>query len=130
MSILDSIPFVSEIKVIVAGALSAGAMFVGMSLYDAVFDDPAVRREARKEMVAKADYEALKVREDTARKMAAAQRERAERLVAANTRFAADLADANQAREDALNDLEEQAAGPAPDRCVVDDALLERLRNK
>lgn len=98
----------------------------------AYFDkSSAVRREVNRavsNLVHSAELDAAKAREEALRKIIAEKERRAERDAAAIARFS-ELLLAFEAEKESLNDeLAELAAQPAPDDCVVDGDLLERLR--
>lgn len=61
---------------------------------------------------------------------AEAERRRAEALEKANTNFAGALARAEDDKERLTHDLDELLARPVDGACAVDDALLQRLRNR
>ncbi len=89
------------------------------------------------ELVAGAELDALEATADAERRLrvyaetnAAEARRKAEQLAAANKELTDQLVLADLENEELLSDLEERKDEPAPDGCVVDDALLERLRNR
>lgn len=94
--------------------------------------------KATTELVAGAKIDALEATADAERRLrmyaemnAAEARRKAEQLAAANKELTDQLVLADLENEELLSDLEARKDEPAPpDGCVVDDALLERLRNR
>lgn len=81
------------------------------------------------DLVHSAEIEAAKAREEALRKILAEKDRQAERDRIALARFA-ELLHAAETEKDNLHDeIAELEAAPPPDSCVVDDALLDRLRN-
>ncbi len=89
----------------------------------------AVKR-ATTQLVAGAELEALRAQRAAAEAIADHEKRKADDLAAANAQFAADLSKANQDYANAIEDLEELAAQPAPADCAVDPGLLGRLPNR
>ncbi len=91
----------------------------------------AVRQAVNKavtQLVHSAELDAAKAREEALRKIIAEKDRQAERDRAAMARFS-ELLLAAEAQKETLNDeLAELEARPAPDNCIVDGDLLERLR--
>ncbi len=80
-------------------------------------------------LVAGAEIAALQARIDAQARIAAFERQRAADLHQANNQLEAALAaEAGQGKLD--DELQALAAKPAPDRCLVDDGLYGRLRNR
>lgn len=84
--------------------------------------------QAVTDLVAGAELEATKAREEGLRKIIADQQIKAERDRAALARFAELLMAAQTEKEGLADELAELEATPPPDACIVDRALLDRLR--
>ncbi|MEM6381070.1 MAG: hypothetical protein AAF739_00215 [Pseudomonadota bacterium] len=82
------------------------------------------------ELVAGAELRALRAKLSAAETIANEERRRAAAAEAANTRFRTRLQDQTRDLETAQAELTDLLAQPINDQCVVDDALLERLRNE
>lgn len=80
------------------------------------------------DLVHSAELEAAAAREEALRKIKAELERQAERDRAALARFAEMMADAEIERRNLLDEIAELEAQPAPDACVVDGDLAERLR--
>jgi len=81
------------------------------------------------DLVHSAELEAAAAREEALRKILAARDRQAERDRAALARFAQLLTAAEDRQGALLDEIAEMEAQPAPDHCLVDGALLERLRD-
>lgn len=80
------------------------------------------------DLVHSAELEAAAAREEALRKIKAELERQAERDRAALARFSELLTAAETEKEGLADDLAELAAQPAPDSCIVDGALADRLR--
>ncbi|MGE4340948.1 MAG: hypothetical protein AB7E55_34125, partial [Pigmentiphaga sp.] len=80
------------------------------------------------DLVHSAELDAAAAREEALRKIMAERERLAERDRAALARFAEMMADAEIERRNLLDEIAELEALPAPDSCVVDGDLAERLR--
>lgn len=104
-------------------------LIAGAWLY---FDRSSAIREAVDRAVTRlvdgAELEAARAREEALRKILADREIKAERDRAALARFSELLASAETEREGLADELAELAARPLDAACVVDRALLERLR--
>lgn len=91
----------------------------------------SVRRavdRAVSDLVHSAELDAAAAREEAMRKIMAERERLAERDRAALARFAEMMADAETERRNMLDEIAELEARPAPDSCLVDGDLAERLR--
>lgn len=80
------------------------------------------------DLVHSAEIEAAAAREEALRKIIAERERQAERDRVALARFAELVADAETERRNLIDEIAELEAQPAPDSCVVDGDLAERLR--
>lgn len=80
------------------------------------------------DLVHSAEIEAAAAREEALRKIMAERERQAERDRVALARFVAMMADAETERRNLLDEIAELEAQPAPDSCIVDGGLAERLR--
>jgi hypothetical protein len=80
------------------------------------------------DLVHSAELEAAAAREEALRKIMAERERLAERDRDALARFAEMMADAEIERRNMLDEIAELEAQPAPDSCIVDGDLAERLR--
>lgn len=91
----------------------------------------SVRRavdRAVSDLVHSAELEAAAAREEALRKIVAERERQAERDRAALARFSELLIAAETEKEGLADELAELAAQPAPDSCIVDGTLADRLR--
>ena len=80
------------------------------------------------DIVHSAELDAAAAREDALRKIMAERESLAERDRAALARFTELMADAEIERRNLLDEIADLEAQPAPDSCLVDGDLAERLR--
>lgn len=81
-------------------------------------------------LVADAEIKAAKAEAEAQRRIAAEYQRQAERARMASDQFAALLAE-SRAREEGLQDeIDELAAAPVNDACIVDGGILGRLHNR
>ena len=79
-------------------------------------------------LVHSAELDAAAAREEALRKIMAERERLAERDRAALARFAEMMVDVETERRNLLDEIADLEARPAPDACVVDGDLVERLR--
>ncbi|MCB1463243.1 MAG: hypothetical protein KDJ90_12650 [Nitratireductor sp.] len=123
-----------------AAGAGAGAMFLAMMTWDAAVDDPAVRREARREYVKLSELEAETARREAAEELAKLNadklaEERAARASAEQSlsQFEADRLSAEQDARELADELETlRAARPVGERLpsLGDLGVYDRLRQR
>ena len=94
------------------------------------FDRHSFARKAVVELVAGAELEAERAKDQSAQLVADELERQREALRAANARFEEDLNRARRSRDEVEVEIRELLARPADGSCSVDSDLLGRLRNR